>query len=161
MSEKELIWVPKEIAEKYKNIESIEQHSEMILELIKRKKKDFAIENENLDDDVLTFKAVCLRHKAELQKVYNEQSEQLELLWKDCSNMSEKINEHARKIASDLSPIVNTVRELKNSITDVKARLADVSFYPSSQFVQVAEAVSRMDDATKILLRDVLNAQHM
>jgi vacuolar-type H+-ATPase subunit I/STV1 len=157
MEEKDLVWLPKSVAVKVKQIETVEEADSMIQEYIKTKRQDFIRELENLDDDVLTFKGVCLKHRQELKKVYDEQADLLDKLWEDCGDMGSKIHRHAKAIAAELAPLTAEVKSLKTSIEEVKKLIHEVSFYPAQQFVSTVESVARMDDKTKGLLRDLLD----
>ena len=157
MEEKDLVWLPKSVADKVKQIETVEEADSMIQEYIKTKRQDFTRELENLDDDVLIFKGVCLRHRQELKKVYDEQADLLDKLWEDCGDMGSKIHKHAVAMAAELAPLTAEVKSLKSSIEEVKKLIHEVSFYPAQQFVSTVESVARMDDKTKGLLRDLLD----
>ena len=157
MEERDLVWLPKSVAVKVKQIETVEEADSMIQEYIKTKRQDFIRELENLDDDVLTFKGVCLKHRQELKKVYVEQADLLDKLWEDCGDMGSKIHRHAVAMAVELAPLTAEVKSLKSSIEEVKKLIHEVSFYPTQQFVSTVESVARMDDKTKGLLRDLLD----
>ena len=157
MEEKDLVWLPKSVADKVKQIETVEEADSMIQEYIKTKRQDFIRELENLDDDVLTFKGVCLRHRQELKKVYVEQADLLDKLWEDCGDMGSKIHKHAVAMAAELAPLTAEVKSLKSSIEEVKKLIGQVNFYPQQTFIQTVESVARMDDKTKGLLRDLLD----
>ena len=157
MEEKDLVWLPKSVAVKVKQIETVEEADSMIQEYIKTKRQDFTRELENLDDDVLTFKGVCLKHRQELKKVYDEQSDLLDRLWDDCGDMGSKIHRHAKSLAAELAPLTAEVKSLKASIEEVKKLIGQVDFYPQQTFIQTVESVARMDDKTKGLLRDLLD----
>ena len=157
MEEKDLVWLPKSVAAKVKLVETVEEADSVIQEYIKTKRQDFTRELENLDDDVLTFKGVCLKHRQELKKVYDEQADLLDKLWEDCGDMGSKIHRHAVAMAAELAPLTAEVKSLKSSIEEVKRLINEVSFYPAQQFVSTVESVARMDDKTKDLLRDLLD----
>ena len=157
MEERDLVWLPKSVAAKVKLVETVEEADSMIQEYIKTKRQDFTRELENLDDDVLMFKGVCLRHRQELKKVYDEQVDLLDRLWEDCGGMGSEIHKHAVGMAAELAPLTAEVKNLKSSIEEVKKLIHEVSFYPAQQFVSTVESVARMDDKTKGLLRDLLD----
>jgi len=155
--EKDLVWLPKSIADKVKQLETVEAADKLIQEYIKTKRQDFIRELENLDDDVLIFKGVCLKHRQELKKVYVEQSELLDRLWEDCGDMGSKIHRHAVALAAELTPLTAEVKNLKASIEEVKRLIGQADFYPQQTFVSTVESIARMDDKTKGLLRGLLD----
>ena len=157
IEEKDLVWLPKSVANKVKQLETVEEADRLVQEYIKTKRQDFNRELENLDDDVLIFKGSCLKHRQELKKVYVEQSELLDKLWEDCGDMGSKIHRHAVALAAELAPLTAEVKNLKASIDEVRRLIDSVSFYPQQTFIQTVESVARMDDKTKGLLRDLLD----
>ena len=157
IEEKDLVWLPKSVANKVKQLETVEEADRLVQEYIKTKRQDFNRELENLDDDVLIFKGSCLKHRQELKKVYVEQSELLDKLWEDCGDMGSKIRRHAVALAAELAPLTAEVKNLKASIDEVRRLIDSVSFYPQQTFIQTVESVARMDDKTKGLLRDLLD----
>lgn len=159
--EKDLVWLPKSVAAKVKLVETVEEADNMIQEYIKTKRQDFTRELENLDDDVLIFKGVCLKHRQELKKVYDEQTDLLDKLWEDCGDMGSKIHEHAVALAAELAPLTAEVKNLKSSIEEVKRLIGQVDFYPQQTFIQTVESIARMDDKTKGLLRDLLDLKRV
>ena len=154
--ERDLVWLPKSVADKVKQLETVEEADRLVQEYIKTKRQDFNRELESLDDDVLIFKGSCLKHRQELKKVYVEQSELLDKLWEDCGDMGSKIHRHAVALAAELAPLTAEVKNLKASIDEVRRLIDSVSFYPQQTFIQTVESVARMDDKTKGLLRDLL-----
>ena len=157
MEEKALVWLPKSVADKVKQIETVEEADRLIQEYIQLKRENFKHELDNLDDDVLAFKGACLKHRTELKKVYHEQSDLLDKLWEDCGDMGSKIHRHAVALAAELAPLTAEVKNLKASIDEVRRLIDSVSFYPQQTFIQTVESVARMDDKTKGLLRDLLD----
>ena len=157
MEEKDLVWLPKSVADKVKQIETVEEADRLIQEYIQLKRESFKHELDNLDDDVLIFKGACLKHRTELKKVYNEQSDLLDKLWEDCGDMGSKIHRHAAALAAELEPLTAEVKSLKSSIEEVKRLIGQVDFYPQQTFIQAVESIARMDDKTKGLLRDLLD----
>ena len=153
----DLVWLPKSVADKVKQLETVEEADRLVQEYIKTKRQDFNRELESLDDDVLIFKGSCLKHRQELKKVYVEQSELLDKLWEDCGDMGSKIHRHAVALAAELAPLTAEVKNLKASIDEVRRLIDNVSFYPQQTFIQTVESVARMDDKTKGLLRDLLD----
>jgi len=79
-NEKELIWVTKEQAEIFKELDSNDNQRNFVDKLIKERKLDIENSIESLDDDLLRLKSFTLTYKTELRKVYDEQDKALEEL---------------------------------------------------------------------------------
>jgi hypothetical protein len=97
MEDKELVWVSKEIKETLDKAESQEEQERIFYKVIEDKKIDIKTQIESLEDDVLLFKGLGIKYKNELEKIYNQQSEQLEKLWENF-NADDKIYKQTKKI---------------------------------------------------------------
>lgn len=91
MNDKKLIWVSEEVANIYENLDSDQEKLRIVEETIKNRKLDITYTIESLDDDLLRFKAFALKYKTEIQKVYEEQNNQLEKLFEDIGGMQNNI----------------------------------------------------------------------
>jgi archaellum component FlaC len=148
--QKELIWVTKETAEAYKQLETVEEQEKMVKKIIHNKRLDIEGEQELLEENLLVFKGVCLAHRKELSKVYGEQNDLLEKLWEEVGDISGKINESAGELAAKIKPLKDEVACLKREIEGLRLFVPD-------QLTRLAATVKSMDEDTRSLLRDLLN----
>lgn len=151
-----LIWVSKELEKEYNSFEDVSKQEAVIKKIIERKKIDIEQENEQLSDSLLQFKHTCLVHKRELEKVYHEESEKLYKLWEEMGDISSEVIRHARKVATEISPIKTAVSQLQSDISHLKKELSGLNFYIPDRLVEIASIVGKMDESTKTLLRDLL-----
>lgn len=148
---KELIWVTEEFKKEWDNLNSEEEQKKMFFKAIENKKLDVKHEIESLEEEVLIFKAIGLRYKSELEKVYNEQSSQLEKIWEEF-NCGDKIYKQALQIKEDLKPIVETIRSINREFDNV-------STYKIENLISVIEKFNSMTHSDKQLLTILLNNQ--
>jgi chromosome segregation ATPase len=146
---KELIWVSKELADEYKQLESVEEQERAVKKIIESKRLDLEEEQELLSENVLLFKGVCLAHKKELSKVYQEQADLLNTLWEDMGDVSTQISQHVNQMTKQIAP-------LKREVADLKKELDGLRLYVPERLARLAEQVSSMDEKTKSLLRELL-----
>ena len=151
MMEKELVWVSKEIKEALEKAESQEEQEKIFFKVIEDRKFDIKTQIESLDDDVLLFKGIGIKYKTELEKIYNQQSEQLEKLWEDF-NAGDRIYKQAKQIEKDLQPIVNTI-ELINK------RLSDISTWKIENMIDLINKFNNMSDSTKEMLKILIESE--
>jgi len=151
MEGKELIWVPVELKEAWEKAASDEEQAKVFLKAIEDKKLDVKYQIESLDEDVLLFKGLGIRYKNELEKVYNEQSLQLEKMWEDF-NCGDKIGEQVRKITSNMSPVVEMMKSINKEFDSV-------STYKVENLISVIEKFNDMTVKDKKLLEILLNSQ--
>ena len=151
MDNKELIWVTTELKEAWEKAGSEEEQTKEFLKAIENKKIDVKCQIESLEEDVLLFKGIGIKYKTELEKVYNEQSNQLEKIWEDF-NASDKIAKQSQKIKNALSPIVETIKSINKE-------LDSVSTYKIENLISVIEKFNHMTESDKKLLEVLLNSQ--
>jgi hypothetical protein len=151
MDNKELLWVPVELKEAWDKAGSEEEQTKIFLKAIENKKLDVKCQIESLEEDVLLFKGIGIRYKNELEKVYNEQSTQLEKIWEDF-NCGDKIARQAQKIKSTLSPVIETMKSINKEFDSV-------STYKVENLISVIEKFNNMTAADKKLLEILLNSQ--
>lgn len=154
---KELIWVSAEFAEEYKQLDSVEAQERAVKKIIQDKQLDLDREQELLSENLLQFKSVCLVHRKELQKVYQEQADTLYTLWEDMGDVTSEIGEHARKVADIILPLKNEVQSLAKQVSQLKKEISELHLYIPEQLVTLTLQVASMDEKTKILLRNLLN----
>jgi len=160
MSDKELIWVDKEISEKYNAAESDEEQAKIMLSVIKGKGLDFEEEFNLLSESELRFKAICLTHKNKLTEIYKEQSDMLYKLWEDMGDVGTEISNHAEKVAAEINPIKDSVNSLKTEIEQLKKSVSSIDFYGASDLERIANTVSTMSESSKEILKFLLDNYH-
>ena len=144
MSNKELIWVPKEIKEVLEKMESDNEKLRIVDEYINNRKLDITYSIEALDDDLLRFKAFSLKYKTELQKVYQEQGDKLEKLFEDCGDIQSKMHLKIEETKSKLDPIVNKIKSINETLDKVNT-------YKIEKVIELIEKFNRMNEEDKRL----------
>jgi len=158
-TEKTHIWVSKELADEYNSMESVEAQEAAVKKVIERKRLDLEEEQELLSESMLMFKSVCLAHKKELGRVYEEQAEALYKMWEDMGDVSSEVTKHAKATAGLISPIRTEVAALRKDIDGIKTDLRGLDLYIPENMARLAEYVSRMDEKTQLLLSKLLAAK--
>jgi len=149
--EKEIVWLPQSIAKKFNALKSIEEMRVLTRDVIERKRLDMTTEDRNLEDDVLRFKAFCLAHRSELSKVYNEECDLIEQMWEELSGKADATRSKIKGMAKE-------VNDFSRSVGDLKKQLGSLEVYQAERFLELANTVNNMDESTKDILRNVLNA---
>ena len=153
----EYIRVSKNLADEYKKLESVEEQEAAVKRVIEKKRLDLDAENEMLGESLLQFKSVCLAHKKELEKVYQDQSDKIYAMWEDMGDVTTMVNQHARSVAAQIEPLKNEVAGLKRTIDELRRSLEGLHLYVPQQLAEVTTQIAKMDDKTKALLSILLN----
>lgn len=148
--EKELIWVTKEQARIFNDLDADENKKNFVDKLIRDRKVDIQNSIESLDDDLLRLKAFALTYKTELKKVYDEQDKALEELWE---SHDEKIYELKEKI-KQLKPELQNV---KSQIDEVSKVMNGLSTYNIDKLIEVVRKVNGMSEDDKKLMTDLIS----
>lgn len=152
MGEKDCIWVSKELAAQYKALDSIEEQEASVKRVIEKKRLDLDAENELLGESLLSFKSVCLAHKKELEKVYQDQADKIYALWEEMGDVSSMISRHAKMVAGEVEPISRAIAEATMNVGRLKTSCNEMNIYGAERIVELARTVATMDDKTKELL---------
>ena len=144
MSNKELIWVPKEIKEVLEKMDSDNEKLRIVDEYINNRKIDITYSIEALDDDLLRFKAFSLKYKTELQKVYQEQNDKLEKLFEDCGDIQSKMHLKIEETKNKLDPIVSKIKSINETLDKVNT-------YKIEKVIELIEKFNRMSEEDKRL----------
>ncbi len=151
MSEdKDLIWVTKEQAKIFNELESDTSKKELVDKLITERKIDIQDAIEGLDDDLIRLKSFAVTYKSELKKVYDEQNRALEELWE---THDEKIYELKNKI-KQLTP---DFKEVENQINALNKIMNGISTYQIDKLIDVVHKVVNMSEADRKLMVDLIN----
>ena len=154
--EKTHIWVNKKLAEEYNSLESVEEQEASVKRVIEKKRLDLDAENEMLGESLLTFKSVCLVHKKELEKVYQEQADKIYALWEEMGDVSTMVSRHAKELAAEIKPVSLEVQAAKKSVDELKKSVMDLNIYGAERVVELAKMVAQMDEKSKEILSALL-----
>jgi chromosome segregation ATPase len=118
--EYEYVQLPKELYDKVIESKSRQEQEKMFFAEIEARKMDVKSEIENLEDDVLRFKAVGIRYKNSLEKIYEEQAVELDKLWEGM-NLEDNIYSKLKTMNSQLSEFKNDVKQINESMNRLNA----------------------------------------
>lgn len=150
---KELIWVSKEFAAQYNELETLEAQERIAKEVLEKKRLDLSSEYELLDESLLQFKAVCLSHKNALEKVYIEEADKIYKMWEEMGDVRSKVSEHARALADEIKPLKNEIEYAQNAITDLKNQLDGLDVYGAERVAGLAETVAGLNEGAQGILK--------
>ena len=142
MKDQELIWVDKDLAKKYAEINSDIEKAKMVNGIILDRKLDITADIQNLDDDLLRFKAFALNYSTEFKKAYDEQSVNLEKIWEDSQ-------EPMNKIATKTRVIKDEIGSIKSDLNDITGKLNTLNFSKLERLIDLMEKFNHMSAVDK------------
>jgi len=152
MKDKELIWVPKDVAEKFKSFENDVNTGEIVIEFMEKSKKDIGKALEALDDDVLVFKAWSVKVK----KAYKEA---LDAQLSSCYKLFEETDSQIPSIRKEVDKVKNTLDPLKKELDDIEKILSSINTYKMDRLLETISLISRalQDESIKEVLKILIN----
>jgi len=151
--EMDYVYIPKSIAKQLKDLDNADEQEKIVKKIIDKKKLDMEYENELLEDSLLQFKHVCLKHKIELQKVYDDQEKKLYDMWESMGDVRSKISANAKDLCKEINIISSEVSSLNRSVTTLKSNIGNLNLYAADKFASVIRLVHDMNDGTKAMLK--------
>lgn len=153
MSEQKLIWVDKDLAEQYEKLNSDIEKSKFVNQLIKDRKLDITGDIENLNDDLLRFKAFALNYKTEFEKVYWDQNEKMEKFFNENGYIFDKISSKTMQLKEEVSKIGNQIKQLND-------QLQELNTYKIERLIELVTKYNNMSDEDKRIFEIVLKSQN-
>jgi len=153
MSDKELIWVSKDLAESFNKLDTTQEQEIMVKKIIENKRLDLESEYDLLEESMLVFKGVCLKHKNDLDSVYKEQSQKLYGLWEDMGDVSSEVKKHSDSLKSQLNGLKSEVDSVASSTNHLEKQLSNLNVHSAGRVVELAKTISNMDDSTKSIMK--------
>lgn len=150
MEEKEYVYLDKRVAEKIKNLDSVEHQLEVIGNILEERKKDIRLDMENLDDDMLQFKAFAVKYRKELEEVYKDQQDKAYKLW-------EKYNEELPRVREALKPVIDEVNKLTDIVDALNKKLTAISSWEVKELSTLLDILQHLSTKNASQIRKIVN----
>lgn len=156
--EKDLIWVSKEFAEKFKALEKEENTREEqskifdeYLEQIQEKvKSDFKANLESLEENAAIFTGLMLKVRQSFEKAKNEHLEASYELWEKYDIEKGSIEEKTQKIILGLKP-------LKDELKEINDLLGKIRTYEMEKVIETIEKLNGLYGNSKDMIKFLVN----
>ena len=137
MENKELVWLPKELAKKIQAIN--DPTSKLCEELIDKylddSRREVKSNLEALEEDVLSYRVLMVRAKNAFKEAKEEQIASSYDLW-------EKFEEEAPLIKDKVDTVIKELRPLKEDLHDIKELLSGINMIGIERLLEVVRAIS-------------------
>ena len=148
--DKELIWISKELAEEYKRLDTDIEKSNMVNEIIRKKRIDINDDLEYLEEDLIRFKGFALSYASKFQEAYKEQGLKIEKIWDDCQEPIEKVRAETNKVKKEIGGILDVVKNISHS-------LENLDTYKLESIIKIIDKYNMMTDEDKEIFSLILN----
>lgn len=128
MNKKELIWVDKEFAEKYKKFEGEENQRQIEIDALNEymqsvkedTRKNFKLDLEGIEEDAAVYRGSLLQVKQAFEKAKNEHYQTTYEMWENIDKEIPSITEKTQKVINILNPLSEKLNELNASIAKIE-----------------------------------------
>lgn len=117
---KELVWLPKELADKVKALDNGDAYESEILKFVDDSRRSLKSDIAVLDEEVLMYRAAMVKAKQALRKAFEEEMQDFEELWATHSDQFVGIRDKAKGVVDQLQPIKKELQDLKALMNDVQ-----------------------------------------
>lgn len=112
MSDKRYIYVPAELAAKIEQADDVAAMGAAVDEHFKNSVKDIAGLLESLDEEVLIYKGLMAKARAEFRKAADEQISQSYAMWEEVDKQRPSVHAKVKALVADLKPITSELKEI-------------------------------------------------
>jgi hypothetical protein len=152
MENHELIWVDKDLAKLYNELNSDIEKCKLVNKLIEEKGLDITFDIKNLDDDLLRFKAFALNYFTEFKKVHKEQTDSLDKFFETNGYIFDKIESKTREIK-------NEVNKIGNEIKGLNKQMSDINTYKIERIIELINKFNNMSSEDKRIFEIILKSK--
>lgn len=118
--ERDLIWLPRSLAGKVKELESPQQMEALILEFIEQSKQDIKISLDSLDESLITYKAQMISARNRFEEAKNKELEANCAMWEKFEDERPRIQEKVKSLISELEPLKKELDGINKSIKNIE-----------------------------------------
>lgn len=135
MEEKEIVWLPKSIAKKVKEMTDDRLLNEAIDMYFEESKKKIRGNLEALEEDVIQYKASMMKAKQAFREAKEEQIKASYAMWEKMDDEMPRLEEKVKQAIRRIEPFIETLEKANNLIR----------FINTYQFERFFEQVSEID----------------
>jgi hypothetical protein len=143
--EKDLIWVPKNVADEYKKMESDAGQLEFIEKYIEETRKDLKLDLDNFEDDVIKYRGLMLKAKETFRKAKEEELQANYDLW-------ENFEMEKPAISEKINSIVNLLDPLKNELNEISGILKKIDLYELQNLEKTLNSIHNLYGDNKAMV---------
>jgi hypothetical protein len=148
MENQELMFVDKQIADRIKNLENVDQ-IEVINKILEERKQDMRLDMENLESDMLQFKVFAMKYRKELEEVYKDQQDKAYKLW-------EKYNEELPRIQAAIQPVIDEVNKLTVVVDTLNNKLEKITSWEVDKLSKLIDSLRTLSTRDASRIREIV-----
>jgi chromosome segregation ATPase len=121
-NEKELVWLPKEIADEVQKLQDpfSEECRALIAKYIDEARRDYQNDLQALDEDVLMYRGLLVKAKKSFEAAKNEQLSAHYDVWEKFDKDLPRLEERVNRLTSRLTPLQEDLDEISTTIRKIQ-----------------------------------------
>jgi hypothetical protein len=120
--EKDLVWLPKNLCKKIKELEDTDK---FILDYIEESKKDIQLNIEAFDEEILIYKGLMAKARQGFLEAKTEALETNYAIWDSFDKESKNIYDKSSKLKDSLGPLTQELEKINGLIDKVRTHRID------------------------------------
>ena len=137
--EKELVWLPKELAAKINDIEGVEGLRKEILSYVDETKRHLRNDIEMMDEDILLYKAYMIQARDKFKQAKNEELEANYTLWE---TFDEELGETRKRVRN----VQDVLEPLKKDLNTIEQSIRNLNTYKMEDVLKIVDKFNNMSD---------------
>ena len=146
MSEYVSLYVSKEKADEFKKLKGVIPDDDILQQYIDKTKSDIEIDLDNLDYDMLQYKATLSKWHKEMKSAYEELSDKGYNLWEEFDKNRPNFNKKMEQFLHAANPV-------KNVLTEINQNLTKINMWQIDKLLELIRTISMMSGKEKEMLQ--------
>ena len=150
--EKELVWLPKKLANQ---VQALENPDNFVKEYIEESKREIKNNLDNLDDDIIQYKAAMISARQKFKEAKDEVLKANYEVW-------EKFEDDNKELHRMRDVLLNQLRPIKKEVDEIKESLRSISTYQMKDLLELLEKIgyALQDSQTREVLKTLIDAKN-
>lgn len=118
--EKEIVWLPKELAKQVKEVIDDKQKEKLIAGFIEESKREIQSNLDELDESVIRYKGLMIKAKMAFEEAKSEQLSASYDLWDKFEKELPKVTEKVEKVKAQVEPLKKQMEEITKLMDGIR-----------------------------------------
>lgn len=121
MEEKDLVWLPKSVAARIKELEKASEQGDLVLEYVEQSKRDLKTSLESLEDDVIQYKAQMISARKKFEEAKNAELDANYAMWEKFDVEKSTLKRKVGDAVGELKPLVDELNNVKKLMGEIRS----------------------------------------
>lgn len=119
-TERDLVWLPKELAARIKELEGLEALETEIKKYVAETYSSLKIDVESMDEEIVQYRAYMIKARDAFKKAKDEELDAFYGLWEKYDTDLGKVRQYVASAKKELQPLLDELKEVKKAVEGVE-----------------------------------------